>query len=445
MINDTTFKRIITTLAFAVLLIVALFGLTRLLEDKISYREKGDFFETGTDYDVVFFGVSHMQNGVLPMEMWREYGISSYNWGYSNSTPAQNYYLLQEVLKKSDPRVVVLDINGIMEYEDRGNGKYDRESLMSSHVVFDRFPLSVNKFVATNDLFDDYDGRADFLWNFIIYHNRWDMLSREDLGDIDINTERGAKSLAGISHTGIQLIPQDEKFDNLEDYTCYGYFIRTLELCRDKGIPVLCVCLPHICDEESQRVSNTIGDVIAQYDNCAYYNMLYEDLIAYSIDTYIDGGHVNYAGACKTSSRLGEYLINHYDLPDHSEDPVWQADYQKYLDYRRQTLSEQDQFTVYLMLLKDPGLTVDIEFCDENIWYSQTVASEVYFGGLEPQTVPAPQAAASQDEASFGVPADACAHTILYAADGSIYDEAWWVIDDAIESDDIGDKIVRIR
>ncbi len=427
-----TQKRILTTLATIALLIAVLFGLTRLLEDKISYREKGDYFAADGDYDVFFFGVSHVQNGVLPMEMWREYGISSYNWGYSNSTPAQNYYLLREVLKESEPKVVVLDVNGIVEYEDKGNGKYDRESLMSSHVVFDRFPVSADKFVAVNDLFDDYDGRADFLWDFIIYHNRWDKLTREDLGAYTVNPERGAKSLAGISHTGIQLIPQEEKITNLEDYTCYGYFIKTLDMCREKGIPVLCVCLPHIMDETSQRVANTMGDVVAQYDNAAYYNMLYDNLLAYSIDTYIDGGHVNYAGACKTTSRLGEYLRNNYDLPDHSDDPVWKADYEKYLDFRRKTLAEQDQLSVFLMLLKDPGVDVDIEFCDENIWYSETIASEVYFGGLEPQPGTAPSD-------------DSVAHTVIHAADGSVYDEAWWVIDESIESDDIGDKIVRLR
>ncbi len=69
-----TQKRVLTTLATIALLIAARFGLTRLLEDKISYREKGDYFAADGDYDVFFFGVSHVQKGGLPMGMWRRYG-----------------------------------------------------------------------------------------------------------------------------------------------------------------------------------------------------------------------------------------------------------------------------------------------------------------------------------------------------------------------------------
>ncbi len=445
--DSTALKRLITSIAFALMLAAALWGLTHLLEDKISYREKGDYFSTDTDYDVIFFGVSHMWNGVLPMEMWQEFGISSYNWGYSNSTPAINYYLLQEVLKKSDPKVVVLDINGVVEYEDDGNGKYDRDSMMQAHVEYDRFPISVNKIRAAIDVFDDYDGRADFIWDFILYHNRWDHLTREDFGGYVRNRERGARFLDGISHADIAWTSRDERIDNLEDYTCYQYFIRTIELCRDRGIPVLCTCLPHICDAVSQRVCNTIGDKLVQYDNCSYYNMLYDDLIAYSIDTHADGGHVNYAGACKTTSRLGEYLKNNYDLPDRSEDPEWIAGYADYLNLRRETLAKQDMFLSYLMLLKNPGLTVDIEFYDENMWYSQYIGSEVYFAGVTPATLPVPDDIGERlAQSGAAVPeSGVCAHTVLYSADGSIYDEAYWMYDQSIESSDIGDMIVRIR
>ena len=128
---------------------------------------------------------------MLPMELWDKYGIASYNWGYSNCTPAENYYLIQEILKYTSPKLIVLDVYGVIEYEQYNNGKYRTDRIEQQHVQFDSFPLSLNKIRAAKDLFDDYEHNEDFIWNFIMYHNRWSELDRSDF-EYELNKEKGA-------------------------------------------------------------------------------------------------------------------------------------------------------------------------------------------------------------------------------------------------------------
>jgi len=411
-------KRILSVILFVILLVGALSFCTRLFEDKTPRIENKPFFDAKTNFDVVYFGTSHVYNGILPMEMWQEYGIASYNWGYSNSTPAQNYYLLKEVVKYTDPKVVVIDMNGLVEYEELGNGKYRNDAIMSSHGQFDEFPLSLNKIKAAYDLFDDYDDRADFVWDFIMYHNRWDQLSEKDF-DYTLSTEMGAQFQTGRISSGFEPISPDEKMDEINS-VCYDYFIKILEFCQEENIKCLCVYLPHPMDETSQRVANSIGDVISQYEGCEYLNMIYEGILDNDTDINIDAGHVNYSGACKTTSFLGYYLASNYELTDYSESEYWYNAYQDYLNYRASRFAEQTSLINYLMLCKNPGLNISLEFYDGGLGSSELINKLLSAASLTPIC------------ADNG-PEGCCAHIIVTYTDGSIADEAYF----AYSADDI--------
>ena len=76
-----TVRRILSTVVCFVLIVAVLAWATFVLERKKSYHKLSPFFREEQDYDVLFLGNSHMINGVLPMQLWDEYGITSYNLG----------------------------------------------------------------------------------------------------------------------------------------------------------------------------------------------------------------------------------------------------------------------------------------------------------------------------------------------------------------------------
>lgn len=361
-------QKFISTILFVVLLVGTMGVCANVLEVKDARIKYAPFYESETNFDVIFLGTSHMKDAVLPMEMWDEYGIASYNWGYSNCTPAENYYLIQDILKYTSPQVVVIDIYGLVEYEKFNNGKYRTDRIEQQHVQFDSIPLSLNKIKASQDIFDDYDSNEDFIWNFIMYHNRWSELGQSDF-EYDITTQKGSEFLTNLGTATFQPISETEKMEI--DSVCYPYFLNLIEYCEKKEIQVLCTCIPWPANEEGQRVANTIGDIVEEYPNCQYVNMLTEEIVDYNTDINSDGSHLNYSGALKVTEWLGDYLSQNYELDDYSDNDSWNTDYQSYYEYKVENMNSQTTLVSYLVLLADSDFSAELEFYDSNLASSE--------------------------------------------------------------------------
>ena len=68
---------------------------------------------------------------------------------------------------------------------------------------------------------------------------------------------------------------------------------------------------------------------------------------------------------------LGNYLTEHYHLPDHRSDPgyaSWHEDYEEYRAFQHELLREQDQLSRYLMLLVYRNYSVDLTLGDSCIF-----------------------------------------------------------------------------
>lgn len=362
-------KRIFSGILFVVLLIGAIAKCADILEYKKAREKYTPFYESETNFDVIFLGTSHMWNHVLPMELWKDYGIASYNWGYANCTPAEDYYLIQDILKYCSPKVVVLDTYGLVEYNSFGNGKYRDDRIEQQHVQFDSLPIwSVNKINASRDVFDNYVMNIDFIWNFIMYHNRWSELGKEDF-EYNISTEKGAQFLTGYEDATFVQISENEKTDI--DSVCYPYYLKIIEYCEQQGIQVLCTYIPWVADENAQRVANTIGDIVEEYPNCEYVNLMPKNIIDFNTDIHGNGGHLNYSGAVKVTDWLGQYLRDNYLLEDYRGNQAWIDDYAAYIDYKQTTMMAQESLTSYLVMLSDDDFSADIEVYDQGLFESQ--------------------------------------------------------------------------
>lgn len=345
--------------AIILIVIVLVFNIcTSLLENKSARSRYKDFFEHEVNYDVVLLGSSHMLNSALPLEMWKEAGISSYNWGYSNCTPAVEYYLLKEIVKYTDPKVVVIDLYGLVEYQSYGNGKYRTDRLGQQRVQFDMLPMSVGKIKAVKDIFDDYSGNLDFILKLSTYHNRWKELSAGDF-DIQYSVQKGGDALFGLG-TGKGMTPIGEDQVTELDSVCYDYFLQILEFCQSEGIAVLCTHLPYPASEEGQRVANSIKDVIQDYDNVEYVNLLNSGIVDYSVDLYLDNSHLNTNGAIKVSRWLANYLSENYQLDDYSGSEYWAEGYEEFRQLNDARIIQTDSLQDKLSAVYGGNYTVEL-------------------------------------------------------------------------------------
>lgn len=360
----TKVKKILNSIGFLLLLLIALCYVINLLSHKESKIQYQPFYECETDIDVLFLGTSHMYNSVLPQVLWNEYGITSYNWGYSNCTIAENYYILQALLEIKKPQVVVLDLFGLTEYEGIGNGKYRQDRIEQQHVQFDALPVSQIKWSAAKDIFDDYDGNHDFVFNFTKYHNRWEELSQEDFS-YSPSTEKGAQMLVGHQDMSDYVALFDSSYfveqldwsidTEVSRTVCYEYLHKLLAYCDENGITLLCTFLPYPAESNVQLNAYVLGDVLADY-NCEYLNLVEpgHDVLNMYTDIYYDGQHLNYSGAYHTTQFLGQYLRDNYGLADHRNDPAyqqWHKDYEQYVNFKAEQIRNADHIYEKLMLL----------------------------------------------------------------------------------------------
>ena len=152
-------KNLISSIIVIDMIVFGIVGMSHLTERKDSQNKYASFYNEESNIDVFFLGSSHMLNGVYPMELWKDYGIVSYNMGGHGSRLITSYWMLKNGMDYHTPKLVVLDC-----YFLSRNGKVSGMELGKSwqHSSFDAIPLSTNKIDAIEDVFDEEKDRSEF-------------------------------------------------------------------------------------------------------------------------------------------------------------------------------------------------------------------------------------------------------------------------------------------
>lgn len=372
------FKIVCSCIIVISLFIVSLRYLTNLMELKNSDSKYLSFVEQKENYDVLFMGSSHVILGVYPMELWKDYGIVSYNMGgHSNRIPT-TYWVMENALEQTNPKLIVIDCFYLHAEEKTS------DIFSYVHTSFDAFPLNSTKLSATQDLLDDpemdkmiQEGTArelrertemELLWDFSIYHTRWNELSEQDFVVSDTNT-KGAEYIANVEKPiRVTKISAEKRTEG--ETTGVRYLRKMIEDCQNRGIEVLLVYVPFPAGERGQLDANRVYDIADEY-GVDYINFLDMDVVDYNTDCADTDSHLNVSGALKVTEYLGQYITEHYDIPDQRSNPAyenWYKDYEKWSQEKIKAIWGTDRLDIYLMLLADGYFEAEIEINNPKIW-----------------------------------------------------------------------------
>ena len=363
-----------------------LYKLGDLMQRKDSDIKYADFFRQEENFDVLFFGTSHVMNGVYPMELWEDYGIVSYNFGGHDNRLATSYWVMKNALDYTTPKLVVIDVLALEQQSKTSN------DFAYTHLSFDAFPFSVTKVQAMMDLLNDPVMEQEIakgyatdeearnllygLWDYSVYHSRWSELTVEDIHPT-YSPEKGAESRIDVAVPDMKTkVSREDKLS--EDTTGVQYLRKMIEDCKEREIEVLLVNLPFPALDAQQRSANRVYDIAEEYQ-VNYINFLDEDVINYETDLYDPGSHLNPSGARKVTSYLGQYISEHYEIPNQKENPdygAWVEDNLEYLEMKEELLREQTDLDCYLMLLSDKQYISLLEINDA------AVLEDDYYGNL---------------------------------------------------------------
>ena len=362
--NKKNLQSLGAVLLTLILIIIGLKAANKILRNNESNFKYDPFFKNKTDYDVFFMGSSHVLNGIFPMQLWNDYGITSYNLAYHGLYLEEDLGMLEQALMKSNPKLIVLDV-----YKGR---KIAQTSSAWMHKAFDSFPLNFNKIKFFYKLSKERD-YVDF-WEFItplsLYHSRWSdkKIKFSNLLDNSKNKELGADSRIGIAAA--------KHFEPISEEVCIDYkyaddLIRIIEFCKKKEILLVLTFLPSCITSTQQEMKNTYKKIAKEYD-VPFIDFLDLNLINPNIDYYdsrLDGNsHLNPSGARKVTDYLGSYLVKEYQLEDHRNNSKysknWNTWYEDYKSLLVRNIQKQNNLKNVLMLLNNSNFKAKVYFSD---------------------------------------------------------------------------------
>ena len=268
--------------------------------------------------DYVTIGDSECSTSISPMEIWDAYGYTGYNCGLPAQRLQDTYYLLEKLLKKQSPKVVLLETNAF--YRD---------------------------FKYISALETSFEETAKNIFPVYKYHNNWKYFHLYMLKAIGQKVKQDPVTVyKGYLHSSTVTPYKNgpyvkETSDVLEIGEQPLFYLNKIEeLCREKNNELILYSAPSPkCWTYSKHNSSA---AYAKENQLAYLD-LNLDIDALNIDWLQDtrdgGDHMNYYGAKKVSAYLGKYLYEHAKLKDHREEEKfagWNREMKNYIKMTQQ-------------------------------------------------------------------------------------------------------------
>ena len=346
---------------------------------------RGFFDEEKDSIEAIFAGTSHMTYSVSPVELYEEYGFTSYNLASARQPLAVARYALQTALKTQDPKVFVLDVSSLFtDFYDGAGFKY----------VTEQVPLSAEKLQLLQEmstLSDDEDDMVSGLFPMINYHSRWKELDENDFTYMRDNkhffmkgyylNSRCIPSYIDVTYMNYEtqeMLQDNEKVTytwknqqfskEKEDDELYvaevpDYNLQLLldivDICKKNDVKLLLVKIPDVNSPAAyesawtQERSAAVKEIVDEYQ-LDFFDLLYDvDCgIDWTTDSTDGGGHLNFLGAEKVTDILGQYLVENYKL-EQKEYTAWNEDTKLYDDLKNvASLEIETDFYQYMSKLK---------------------------------------------------------------------------------------------
>ncbi len=335
------------------------------LNYRYNYNENGDvpykFYKDKTEYDVLFLGSSHVGCSLYPMQLWHDWGLSSYNLAVSGAMIPSSYHIFKNAIHYHKPKLVFLDTLYLSS-----NSKIS-EQLDSLHYALDIIPLTREKYDSLKDLFPDISQRLSYIIPYSLFHNRWKEMTVEKAWDailyMPLSTTKGAWLPKNVSQPAI--VPRTTA--KLSSNTIGLDYIRAfVSLSREHGIQPVLMTVPFPASEGEQIEENTA--VILAKELCVpYYNMNEMDIIDWDIDLADPASHLNMSGGRKVTDYIGKLLVESYGLADHRDDPAyasWNDDWEAYKQKLFDVIRNQTDIKSSLMLCNNSMYTARLSIKD---------------------------------------------------------------------------------
>ena len=295
-----------------------------------------DYYYEENNHDIIFLGDCEAYTSFSPIELYKEYGITSFVRGSSRQLIGQSYYILSETLKYEKPKLVILSVGGIIN-TNQIKEEYNR-------LILDKMKLSREKYELYKYSKMDKENFLTYLFPILRYHDRITSLNGDDIKYLfkdEVVSHNGflinqnVKPLT-VLHTKKNLSSYEINKENIK------YLDKIRDLCKDNNITLILEKSPTAYPYWYSEYDKQIKDYAIK-NNLDYYNFLEMDTnIDYQTDTYDSGTHLNLNGAKKITRYFGNILKDKYGLQDHHSNDKINKEYEKKIERYEREINEKN-------------------------------------------------------------------------------------------------------
>lgn len=349
------------------------FFLSPILTKKYEYKSdyaameiaRGFYAEPENSLDVLYLGSSYMRNGISPLEIWHNYGITGYARAGSQQAPVVSYYLLKEAFQTQSPKVVVYEASFLISTQNGEANNYDlRENRLREAMDF--MKLSPVKIELAREVVEHSSlSYMDLLVPVYRYHERW-----TDLGEIDFQSlgaapysYKGQYPALTISSYEIRdnymAIGGCDESADLDATTAY-YVEKMQELCKEHGAELVLLHMPNTIWDDNRY---TIVSEYAKLHELTFLDYCTDELrseIGFNshTDSGDGGAHLNIIGAGKVSKHFGNYLKEQFHLEDKRDNEMYAGWNKDYIMYTHEKLAKE--------IIKETNLSDFLDLIDKS-------------------------------------------------------------------------------
>lgn len=309
--------------------------------------------------DLLLIGSSHAFEDINPAILWEDDGIAAFDLCGEFQPMWNSYYNLKEALKYQTPKLVLLEGYTLT---------LDLEYSEPERIIKNTYGLkpSVNR-IKSNQISTPKGEHLSYLLEYIQYHNRYNAIEAEDFKKYKDN-EKKYKDWKGFGNNfEVMEFPDYEPVINdgtrgdIPDKQ-EEYYIKIIEMCRDKNIPLLITVSPYAgYTMKEMAIHNTAADIAASYKvPFVNYNEYTEEMGFDGMTDAADIGHLSAAGSAKLTHFMAPYFLENYEWEDHTGDPKyesWNKDAHYYnnqmIDHRLGEITDTNEYAEELTKLND--------------------------------------------------------------------------------------------
>lgn len=313
-----TITRILSVLIVLMTVAGMVYGFSNIaMNTSKKYENKIDSFHSQPEnsVEVMIYGSSKMLNAVVPAVLYENNGIGAYNYSLDWQSLSTESLFFYESLETQSPKVIIIDTSNISDllYDVGINGE----------VSYSRYLMdnSEKKEYLKNAFGAEKENYISYYFPFSQMHSAWSSLQKENFIPEKWLTKEFYDSTMGYCflENDLDAEPYDINIPNPYESTQVNFrpivrkkLNQIVDTCKKKNIEIVFVTVPY-------EGENHFRDALTEYaeeNDCAYLDYFCLQTELNPQTDFRDSSHLNYRGAVKLSSSLGEYLSENYELTD---------------------------------------------------------------------------------------------------------------------------------